>query len=729
MGLVSYLKQLFSKNKNVSIINIGDLLSIPGRSYFKDNKDMLNLIDKYKEYYLNILSVKRKVISKEISDSKLENKIKMYIKLILNILMNDDDYDFESLELLDQKIGLLKLKMYLKELEKLENEVISKLIALNELENNRKIPKINRETIKNEIDNLTATLYVFLSQKTAVRNEIDTFLTHISISDAEILIKNVNDRTTIVLNDAKYLLNVYEFVSEKELQSIYMRDRLAIIALLEMKIEEYIYNNKFDSDKYNLLIDNLVKIIDLDYEEAKAKKDELIIEIGNFERIYKLYYKYGRNEVSEDDFYHLYSACFKILTFDLLEDTFNKDDTFAALEICDSDTIEYKIYGRILFEKKQQILLGQNEVINHLFGNSSRKIIKLLSEYFKDDSKRFEFYGTPTFHHSDDAIRIILALDSMKNLNRLLNSKINRANLPVDSCFDELFIDDLLIVKKDSLINDNHSKQFTFALEIPLSTVLEVMDVTKEVPSFYKCLYEIYERINEKDSNNFIYYLPEGIVEIDARRQPYSYYAEKVREEAKGKIIYMPSSLEKIEDNMFRFTDLSDIRLNEGIKSIGWYSLSSRKNDIAVFDVPSTLECCDGTSVNLTGSDYLRFNNYKESKLLYSPEQLGNLIKKELTGKVLNFIYNGKDRIDADVEVITKTLSKIILIEDDHVFKIIRIDDIKCYGKVTDMRTKELEYPVSNEIAQRYAKKIIKKIEYEIRKTENENKKVKRKSK
>ena len=730
MEFISKIKKLLFKEQNVSIINIGNLISIPGRDYFanrEDKKDILKQINDYKDSYLKILSKKRKVFINELDNKSLNAKKDMYIKLILNIVMNDEYKDYSNSEvILEYKINSLKLKLYLEEIKKIEDETITRLIALDEIELET-IPEKNRNVLIEEINNLKNTLYIFFSQKIAINNEIDSYLNNISISSSNLRIKDVGDRKFETIFYTSLVMDVKDIIKEEELNTIIIPKQIAIIALLETKLEEYVYKNNFDFNRYITTVFQIGNIPNLDFEEAKKMKQELLIELGKLENIYKIYYKYGRNQIDEDDFYQLYSAYFKVLTFDMLEDTFNKN--FDTLECCDEDSIEYKIYQKILFEKKQKILKGENEVISNLFGSSS-KIIRLLSNYFKEDSKKFEFYGTPIFHHSANAIRLILALDSIENLQRLFNSKISRTSLPYERCFEELFVDDLLVVKN----KPHFLKQFTFEMDLPLSTVLEVMNIEEDIPMFYECLNVIYNELYKENKQNFSYSLPEGITEINAHKYPFSYYAEKVRKEAKDKIVYMPSTLKKINGNLFvdvslyRDNGVSDIRLNEGIKSIGWYSLRSRESNIAVFDIPSTLESCDETSVNLTGSEYLCFNNYKESKLLFNSNELGNLIKNELTAKVLNFIYNGKDRISADVEVHTKTLSKIMLIDNDRLVKTISINDIKCYGRISDERIKQGEYKVSKELARKYASKIIQKVKLEIEKMESKEK-TKKKSK
>ena len=61
MNIIDRLKKWFFNEEKVGIINIGDIIQIPGRDYYKDDLAKLNQIDIYKEEYLNILS-KRKCL-------------------------------------------------------------------------------------------------------------------------------------------------------------------------------------------------------------------------------------------------------------------------------------------------------------------------------------------------------------------------------------------------------------------------------------------------------------------------------------------------------------------------------------------------------------------------------------------------------------------------------------------------------------------------------------------
>ena len=61
MKFMDRIRKWLFKEENVGIINIGDLIAIPGRDYYKSDIEKLNKIDSYKEEYLRVLSSKKRV--------------------------------------------------------------------------------------------------------------------------------------------------------------------------------------------------------------------------------------------------------------------------------------------------------------------------------------------------------------------------------------------------------------------------------------------------------------------------------------------------------------------------------------------------------------------------------------------------------------------------------------------------------------------------------------------
>ena len=736
---IDKLKAFFFNEQQVRIINIGDLIQIPGREYFKDNKEALELIEEYKKECLEILSQKKTIVTKDISNNELISKKDMYINLLLNIVMKEDYYTYENQELLDNKIILLKLKLYLEAIIKIENETIARLIALLELEKSRKVPIRNRNTLKTEIDNLKISLYTLISQKTSIKTEIDNYLTHISISDNRMYPSKIEERRDKTIKYASHLIDVNEIYSNKELTDNNIYKQMAIIALLETKIEEYLYTNKPSMWYLNGSADSIKYTPDLNYREAKTIKNRLLQDLNKLEEQYMLYHKFGRNLVTYDDWYSLYSAKFRILTFDISENYY--DGYLDNLIFGNVNEIESTIYASIITHKQFNIARGANTVINaiHKFITvkqhdlyTEENIKKMLANYFKEDSTRFEFYGTKNYHISVEAFRLLLSLDSKKDFYRLLNSQINIRKLPNNPYFN---------------IFQGHDGTFVFDDIIPLSTILEVID-NKGIPDYYKCLKELYTLYKEIYGNYFfmandifdripngvkyndIYLLPEGIKIIQAHYEPNKYYLKKIINEVNDKIVIFPKSLRAINGAFFKPTSSTKgMILNDELERIGYYSQIETYKEI--LDIPSSITWCDKYGIEMYNIKGLRFKDYTNSKILENPKELSKMLVASLTCKTLNYknhrtkksISAVVEKIDVDVKIESEVLKyKILESNGNDVIKI-DLNDIKCYATLKDEEHKKDFYPVnSKELRIKFTELLLRRIRFEEKKLENNQK-------
>jgi len=108
MNIIDRFKKWFFQEEKVGLISIGDIIQIPGREYYKDDLAKLNQIDIYKEEYLNILSKRKLISSKEISFDNLEKEFLMHIELILNLYLNKEQFiNMTSESYIKEKINSL----------------------------------------------------------------------------------------------------------------------------------------------------------------------------------------------------------------------------------------------------------------------------------------------------------------------------------------------------------------------------------------------------------------------------------------------------------------------------------------------------------------------------------------------------------------------------------------------------------------------------------------------
>ena len=105
--------------------------------------------------------------------------MKMYIDLFFNTF--DDEYEFKDItneEKFDYLIKYSKIQIYFNKIIDLEKDVRLKLVALKELYSNVRIviSKNRRNSILNEINNLTNTLVVFESSKVSIFLKLKSYI-------------------------------------------------------------------------------------------------------------------------------------------------------------------------------------------------------------------------------------------------------------------------------------------------------------------------------------------------------------------------------------------------------------------------------------------------------------------------------------------------------------------------------------------------------------------------
>ncbi len=181
MGVFSFLKNLFKNNSNIEgLILASSQIKIPNREDYKNNQEMLELIDKYKNNYKDLLYSNKFFSSVDLNSKELFDDVKMYIDIYFNMNLSTNEF-IENItieEKLDYQIKSKKLKLYFNKIIDLEKETRLRLVALIELYTDIKVimSKNKRNAISNEINNLTNILVAYENYKISIILKLNSYV-------------------------------------------------------------------------------------------------------------------------------------------------------------------------------------------------------------------------------------------------------------------------------------------------------------------------------------------------------------------------------------------------------------------------------------------------------------------------------------------------------------------------------------------------------------------------
>ena len=590
MNIIDQFKKWFFKEENVGIINIGDILKIPGREYYQNDLSKLNQIDIYKEEYLNILSKRKLISTNQISFDNLEKEFLMHIDLILNLYLNNEEeiIEINPRNLFKKRINTLKLQLYLNEINNMENETIEKLIALEELQKGKRVPIVNRRLLNEKITSLKMILLSFNNQKVAISIEIKNYL--MILKDNPI---NYEDNNPYVIKKYQQIFDIAkQFINENMLYNIGSLNinYHAKIALIEKELEIYVYLHKKDLEAIKKEIAVLK-----DITKTSANKEQLLNNILEIENKYYIFGEYGRGIITHDNLYELYKLKFNVLTCDInhLEKT--------PFKFFNSKT-EFKCYEEIIAQKFENIILGKNKYINDIYADKANKSIKEIAFYLKGRNNYIRGI-------LEDKLRLalLLAFDKKNGLIEFFNQNMVFINCDSDA--------------------------FKFTKKIPLDTYLQIIEANETDESFYlnQPLYKLYKLTMSLpqfsvDSDYKTYYMLEGLTKINI---PYIELKPKglhgyINRKIRNNTVIFPSTLEEISGHVFDEKALKII-LNRGLKKIGKHAFSNQKTEYLF--LPSSVELIEEGALNYKSIKSLYFSDFENSKLLHDKSALQKLIK------------------------------------------------------------------------------------------------------
>ena len=283
---MNFLLRLFKKEKhNIGVIRYGDNLVIPGREYFKDEKDII-LLEKYKKHYLEMLKNRAVVTTPYLNSKSLKEQMNMYIDLLLSLVMDNNNFcEYAPEELLVQ---IAKLKMYYDEMIVLKNEIILRLIALKEIKKEKRIPRHNKMALEEEINSLSVILEMFLYREASINIEIKNYFDVLTTRDlSEVDDSLLNERLTRLLFLTKGIVDKNKLYDDIKLN----------VASLEKVCEMYAYTHK---------------------DEALRLKESYDL---NDESKILLFYEYGKDIFNHDFVKEFYLYKFNLLVTDINNDS------------------------------------------------------------------------------------------------------------------------------------------------------------------------------------------------------------------------------------------------------------------------------------------------------------------------------------------------------------------------------------------------------------------------
>ena len=603
------LLDLFKKQKTrfitKELISLSSLAQIPSLDYFKDNSQFLALINLKKQEYLETLIKEKVLTSNELKSDELHNKLKMIYSLIEQITLGDELFEkviFDEEDKVKALVKIRKFAIYNEKINDLEEEIVSRIIALKEILKKTFLNKQKRISIINEINNLTNIFVILMNQKETLRLCLNNY----GLKCFDITKEKDLEKEDKLISKRKEELNAYQMQVFGKI--IYQLNDLKDMAKIEVALEDYVYNDK---DKIKKLREELNNINSLE-------------EIEKLEKKYYLYYEFGKNLVTINELKELYTIKFKILTNGLVG-TIQPFILYRNIE-----KQELEVYKEIISQKINALLKGNNEYLKEIF---KKDYPKALLEITKQLKSRNEY--------NPESI-----LRNRYQLNLLLATEVDNGI--------SLFFTNYKIYATDYEELQIYRSVFDWEKEIPLETIfrLEKINKIKNRP----LLYDLYVKNNPVFKEN--YYLFNGVKGIKSRETygwTTEYLLKAIKKEATGKNVIMPNSLKKYEFNLFKDTIIKGIIFPEGFAELNNEVLANNK--LTYVSLPSTFTTIKGIVYGYI--DTIVFTNFRKSNILWNENSLNNFFKGLIDTGVLVKTDNG------NVFKNILKFNRIILLDDD----------------------------------------------------------------
>ncbi len=523
-----FWSNLFKKNNYSTIIVNNIYHKLP---LFEElTTEEQEFVNKLKNEYISFYDTENSYIN---LDKELFEEIEMYQALSLDIMHNDHFGNIAS-SIIDSK----KLVYYSHQITEINNTLKYKYIALNELRKDKKYltkhmglyvlgkRKINILKALDHQINIINNMFVIANQKVtdycacAIANYPKSL-------DEYKKIKLLKGRLDRVVSDYQDLFN----------KSINLDKYLPIddrLTYAEILLNKFVYENK-------CLISKLKEKLDLIANSEikdKNKQQEIIDNLMKIKMYYQIFYKYGRNKLTQQDIEDLYQIVFNAYTYFSSSCNFSK--YYNSLENDEEKDFYLKIIKSKLnilkFDRPIALLsINENEekVYNHLINtfkiNENFKLIFVKNANLEDIINR--------------KLDLLLCLDyidgfekyfKLKESENKNNNKI-RIKLFSGYLYSEHFINREEYYKFFIGMWNYYIKHKDYKELEALSDFKKIF--LNEIIYSYKIDYaeiELYKILN-KDKISFNK-LPEGLKNTDI-------YIKMYCETLKEKVVYLPQSM------------------------------------------------------------------------------------------------------------------------------------------------------------------------------------------
>lgn len=688
MRIGEFLKKAFGIKDEVSrdISSFTSLVNVPTREQLVAYDGIVDFLDEIKNKYIQILSSKRLVFSKDLNYGNLRLDMSMYYELIMNLIndcekseyfLNATSYIIGTKKL-DYMVLMGKLNSYFASLKNLEAETIIRLVALKEILDEKDfLSPLKKNSIREELNNLSSTYISLRTQRIAIKVEVDRFLTEYEVLESEEFENNeVEDE--LINSRCQSLRDMISVLDYAEFDKNNLNENSnANIIFMEEILERYVYNHKNEARELRDKLNDLSRYLkdNLELENISGIIRELEIKT-------KVFFLYGRNLITEEDIFNLYRLKFACLTRNYMKE---KVDL-----VTDVSHIELECYQEVITQKISDILMGHNSNFNGIFKTTYKDTvlyaIKIFTNIIKEDGIEFSFWN---IINNRQLLGLLVAFDKRDGLKE--------------------YFDNIMVEKKEYLSTvDFHEDIFKYNLAVPLSTVFDALYYSGE--ETFSPSYDLYKMMKEQE-DNLVFRLPLGLTKVNLKMSYHDLgffdwkFVQTIRDKSDYAWLEFPSSLVEIEGNIFENIHSSDVELNEGLKIIGDSLFEDAS--IGTIYIPSSLEIIEYSSFRGSSVDEFYFIDYQHSKLkrfsienlitnFYVANKTGNTYKHFISGRVKRKqrkfekgLY--KDYDDPELEdhncnqfefKLSPTFSRIVLCDENRIpLIIIESEELEIYSR------------------------------------------------